>query len=843
MSTPSNLPHQVTSFIGREHQMAEVRRLLGDTRLLTLTGTGGSGKTRLASEVASCLMQEGSYPDGVWFVDLSSLSDPAFVPQDIASALGVREQPGRSLMATLLDHLKPQRTLLVLDNCEHLIAASKALAGTLLRYCPHLTLLATSRQTLAVGGEVAWRVPSLSLPDPDQAQALSPASLSQYEALQLFVERARFRRPNLEISPQDVQRIAQICYQLNGIPLAIELAAARVSVLSVEGIATRLDLALRLLTGGDATAPPRQQTLKALLDWSYDLLSEREQKLLSALSVFAGGCDLDAATSVWDPDADEFEVIELLSQLVDKSLVIMEEKSGEVRYRLLETIRQYTADKLIVRHEVADVRNRYLDWYLNLAERADQGIESAQQIEWLDRIEKEHDNLRAAISWALDSGCGGDGVAGGPGGKAEKGVGLAAALWQFWDRRGYWSEGRERLAAALELVGGSVTPVRAKVLSGAGSLARNQGDYEQALTFYETALQVYEQLGDKRGLAGAYAGLGLIANDHRDVARVSEFYEKSLVLYRELGDQTNVAKLLNNWGHTLLGHGDYVRARYLFEEGLAVSLQLGNKRFITSLLLNQGEVARLQSDYESAKSLYERALVLAHEAGDKWLIGNISYNLGHVAQHHEQHEQAAALFREGLALMKELGHKRDITVGLAGLAGAIAQAQQQPHNAALLFGAVDAALEAIGTGLDAVDQAEFESSLATVRAQLDPQAFAQAWAEGHTLSLPQAAELALQPPDRQLALKTREAGATPESEDALPHALDAGLVATYPDGLTVREVEVLRLVAAGLSNPQMAERLALSHHTVQAHVRSIYSKIGVTSRSAATRYAIEHKLV
>jgi len=385
---PNNLPRQLTSFIGREREMAEVKRLLTTTRLLTLTGSGGCGKTRLALQVAADLVEE--FANGVWLVELAALTDPALVPQAVASALGVREEPGRPLLATLSDYLKAKRLLLLLDNCEHLVAACAYLAEALLRACPHLRILATSREALNIAGETVWRVPSLSLPD--LLHLPSVEHLTQYEAVRLFIERALISRPDFVLTSQGAPSVAQVCHRLDGIPLAIELAAARVKVLSVEQIAARLDNRFRLLTSGSRTALPRQKTLRAAIDWSYDLLSETERMVLRRLSVFAGGWTLEAAEAICVGEGIEWhEVLDPLMQLVDKSLVMMEEQGGTVRYRLLETVRQYGRDKLPASGEADVVRGRHRDWYLALAERAEPELLGSNQAVWLERLETEHD--------------------------------------------------------------------------------------------------------------------------------------------------------------------------------------------------------------------------------------------------------------------------------------------------------------------------------------------------------------------------------------------------------------------------------------------------------------------
>ena len=414
----NNLPQQLTSFIGREREIAEIKRLLSTTRLLTLTGMGGSGKTRLAIQVASDLSCE--YPAGAWFVDLAALSDADFVPQAVASAVGLREELGSFITPMLLEYIRPRKLLLVLDNCEHLVAACAELADTLLRECPGLTLLATSREILGLSGEVAWPVPPLASPDPTDMVPL--ASLAGYEAVQLFVVRATFGGPSFKVTVENSQAIAELCRQLDGLPLALELAAARVKVLSVEQIVTRLDERFKLLTSNGSNARPHQQTLLALMNWSYDLLPDQEQALLRALAVFAGGFSLEAIQAVCAVEIDQYEVIDLLGHLVDKSLVVMEEKEGEARYRLLETVRQYALDKLKAKGEMLPTYKAYNNWCLQLAVQARQELVGSNQIQWLNRLELEHDNLRAVLDWNV---------------RVEQNAEVAllycCSLWRFWN--------------------------------------------------------------------------------------------------------------------------------------------------------------------------------------------------------------------------------------------------------------------------------------------------------------------------------------------------------------------------------------------------------------------------
>ena len=495
---PNNLPVQLTSFIGREREMAEAKRLLEATRLLTLTGPGGTGKTRLSLQLATDVLD--AFPAGVWLVELAPLSDPALVPQTVASVLGVREQPGRPLVDTLIDYLRAKSILLVLDNCEHLIDACAQLATNLLSACPRIKILPSSREALGVAGETAYRVPSLSLPD---ARHSTPEALRQSEAVLLFVERAQAAQPHFALTAQNLSAVAQICQRLDGIPLALELAAARVRLFTVEQIAARLDDRFRLLTGGSRTALPRQQTLSALIDWSYDLLSEAEREALARFSVFSGGWMFESAEAVIGP-----ETLDLLSHLVDKSLVVAEEiaQAGETRYRLLETIRQYARDKLFESGRVSTARDLHLAAYLQLAAQAEPMLEGTQMLGWLDRLEIELDNIRAALEWALER-------------NPETALQLAVSLTAFWRSRGYLTEGRRwlvesmtRLTALPHTEGEAARAhlaLRAKGLSAAGTMAFALGELNAARAWLDESAALARQIGEQRTLGGALGMLGL----------------------------------------------------------------------------------------------------------------------------------------------------------------------------------------------------------------------------------------------------------------------------------------------------------------------------------------------
>ncbi len=689
---PNNLPRQLTSFVGREREIAEVKRLLPTTGVLMLTGSGGCGKTRLALEVAADLID--TYPDGVWLVELAALAEPDLVLHTLAAALGVREAPGRALLATLIDYLQTRDLLLVLDNCEHLLAACASLVESLARACPRLRVLATSREPLGIPGETVWRVPSLSLPEPGQAPSVD--HLLQYEATRLFIERATSGQPGFTPASHNADAVAAVCRRLDGIPLAIELAAARMRVLSVEQIAERLDNRFRLLTGGGRTALPRQQTLRGTLDWSYDLLSQKEQALLRRLSVFAGGWTLEAVEAVCTGDGvDATEILDLMTELVFKSLVLMDAPEGQPRYRLLETIRQYGRDRLDESGETSGVRKRHLHWYLRLAEQAEPELTGADQSMWLDRLEEEHDNLRAALEWSKAAPESGD-----------VGLRLARGLWLFWYVRGHYSEGRAWLETMLARSRGASASERAKALTGTGFLAYRQGDYSGSIRFCTESLNAFRALGDQSGMAQVLYVMGLVA-EHQ---------------------------------------GDYDRAKSLLMESLDLGTQAGDKRRMAISLNTIGEVARCQGDYAAARVSYEESLALRRDVGDKRGIAIALGNLGHVALYQTDYERAAMLFKEALGLARQLVDKLGIAEYLAGLGG-VAAAERRYGRAARLLGAADHLLGVLGTFFEPPDRVEYERSIAATRTGLDEAAFAAAWAEGRGMTLDQAIQHALSDED------------------------------------------------------------------------------------------------
>jgi predicted ATPase/class 3 adenylate cyclase len=743
---PNNLPRQLTSFVGRTKELGEINTLLQRTSLLTLTGSGGAGKTRLALQVAAEMIE--SFPNGVWLVELTALTDPALVTQTAAMAIGVHEEH-RPLIQTLVDYLRPRSLLLLLDNCEHVLTASAELVQTLLQHCPTLRILATSQEGLGIAGETVYRVPSLTMPDPGHLPPVE--QLTGFESIRLFVDRAAASRPGFALTAGTAGAVAQICARLEGIPLAIELAAARVKALSVDEIATRLADRFRLLTLGSRSAPARHQTLRAALDWSYDLLGEKERLLLQRLSVFAGGWTLGGAEAICsDKDCPEGEVLDVLTRLVDRSLVVVGELGQDTWYRLLETVRLYAREKLEEGGDAEAVRRRHRDWYMQFVETAEPELQGPALESWLRRLEAEHDNVRAALEWCRTSES-----------NPEYGLRLAGAMWHFWEVRGYWTEGREWLEGALKRAADLTVPPRAKALTGAANLAFFQGDFARASALGTESLALGRKLGDKRAIASCLNILGLEACRLEKYDQAARLGEESLALSQEVGDTWGAAGAHLILGLVARGAGDYARAAPLLEEGVNQFRRLGDK-WATALAVNDlGLVLREMGEYDRAHKLLEEGLALFRELGDRWGIGFSLANLGIVAWNRAQHDQAAALFNESLNLRKVLGDRRGISTALTGLA-VVATAQGRPESSAILFGAAEALRDALGIPPPPFIRDDYNRHLGGVRASLDEPVFAAAWQRGRAMTMEQAIEYA-QAMQMPVAPARNEAPATPQT--------------------------------------------------------------------------------
>ena len=627
-STPHNLPAQLTSFIGREAELVQVRQLMaGGTRLLTLTGPGGTGKTRLAVQAATELLEQ--YPDGAWWVELAPVVDSALIPQTVAAVVGLKEELDRPLLTTLVDHLRRQRSLLILDNCEHLIQAAAQFAEGLLQACPEVSILATSREILGVPGERPFLVPPLTTPAP--RAIIAAADLLKYEAVRLFVERAAFVAPDFVFTAGNAPAVVQICQRLDGIPLAIALAAARLRILPVEQIAARLDNAFRLLTGGSRTALPRHQTLQALIDWSYSLLTPNEGVLLRRLAVFHGGWTLEAAEAICTDDAlvAPTEVFELLARLIDKSLVLVarSEQGRSARYRLLETIRQYASAKLAESGEADSIRQRHAAFYFNLAETGAPSMPSAHtDMGWLNRLETENGNLRAALSWSLGT------------------------------------IGSER---AISLGGSGDIRTSAWALNRLGWAARERGDYAIARSRLEQSLAVYRELGDRLGIAWTANTLGEVLLMQNELAAARACLDESLAIARELGETAGIGWALNHLGHVALRRGDLEQARQLQQASLeAFESQGATERGLAWALHDLGEIALAASDAPLARQFLIRSIEKANHAKDGAVIAWCLAGLAGVATLTGEPGQGAWFWGAAEAL-RQRGALREAPAGAA----------------------------------------------------------------------------------------------------------------------------------------------------------------------------------
>jgi predicted ATPase/tRNA A-37 threonylcarbamoyl transferase component Bud32 len=763
------LPIQLTPFIGREQEVAAAGHLLRreEVRLLTLTGPGGIGKTRLSLQMAAELSE--SFAGGVFFVDLAPLRNPALVLSTIAQTLSIQEAAGQSLLERLKEGLRQKQLLLLLDNFEQVLSAAVQVAD-LLAACPRLKVLVTSRERLHVRVEHEFAVPPLALPDLRHLADL--AALSRAEAVALFLERAQATKPDFQLTPANARAIAEICTRLDGLPLAIELAAARIKFLPPSALLARLGQRLQVLTSGARDMPARHQTLRHTIAWSYDLLDTQEQRLFRRLAVFVGGCTLEAveavSTAVGDTDAN---VLEGMASLLDKSLLQQtEQDSGEPRFAMLETIREYGLETLTSGGEVEATREAHAVYYLALAEQAEPQLNGPQQISWFERLEREHDNLRAALSWFLEPGADRQ--------SSELGLRLSGALSRFWEISGYASEGRRWLDRALDESHGVRSALRAKALMGAGQLATMQDDFDQAEALCGEGLTLYRELGDRRGSATALSSLGLAAMMRSNYAAARALLEEALALFREVGDTGGRASALHHLASVLFYQGEYARAQALLEESLVLSRVVGDVQshaaslmLLGWVLLFQGDLARahpcleesfavsrkvgykrnlglsiyflgvvtlIQGDVTAARSLLEESLVLFKEVGERGRIAEVLLGLGVLLSFSQgDYAAARALMEESLKIALELNYKWDIAGCLEGLAAVVA-AQGEPVRAVWFMSAAQALRQAIRTPLPSLSQAGHEFTMASVRTQLGEQAFDAAWAEGRAMTPEQA---------------------------------------------------------------------------------------------------------
>ena len=682
-----NLPYQLTSFVGREQEITQLEELVTANRLVALTGAGGAGKTRLAVEVASRLID--AFADGVWLVELAALSDPRLVPQAVAQALEVKEQPTRPVVETLSDHLASKKLLLVLDNAEHLLEASVHLVDEIVRRSPDITVLVTSRERLGMTGELTYRVPSLTVPG--TSETLTPETALRCEGVRLFVERAKLVCPDFALAAENASSVASICARLDGMPLAIELAAARVRSMSVDELGERLDQRFALLTDGSRAALPRHRTLRSMIDWSYDLLTEREQAMLGRVSVFAGGWTLASAEQVCAGNGiDATDVLEQLTFLVDKSLVVTDELAGATRYRMLETVRQYAQDRLRDSGEQGQWRGSHLACFVALGSEFNKEVMGTKQQAWLARIASEHDNLRAALAWATEA-------------SPLEGLRLATNLDVFWRVRGYLAEGREWLARLLDVVPIDVrTRLHARGLYAAALLAILQGDYA--------------------------AGKRLL--------------QESLVLFREIDDPKNAARALDSLAYLAIEQGEYPEAEALAREAVDLLRATGGGQGLCFTLSHLAIALHGRGEWAAAHEFYEESLVMARELGTPWEIGTALKEIGLAECDEGRCDLALKHLAEGMTILHGLGDRPVVIESLEGLAG-VAAATVAPRRAARLWGAADALRQEMGGAMSAHQRIAYERQVKPVRAILTAEAFDQAWDGGRAMSLDHAVRYAL----------------------------------------------------------------------------------------------------
>ena len=776
----ASLPASLSSFVGRALEVAAVAALLRgeDARLVTLSGPGGVGKTRLALRVAADLAAE--FADGAAFVDLSSIRDPELVAAAVAHALGLLDTRDRPITAALRAHLATKRSLLVLDNFEHVLAAAP-LVGDLLAACPRLAVLVTSRARLRLSGERVFPVPPLTLPGGSETAPV--ADLLAADAVSLFVARAEGTDPNFALTPENARAVVALCRRLDGLPLAIELAAARTNVLRPAALLARLSRRLPLLAGGPRDLPARQQTLRAAIAWSHDLLCPGEQVLFRRLAVFAGGCALEAAEAVaGGPGTDGTEVLEGITSLVENSLLRGEDgPAGEPRFAMLETVREFALERLAESGEADDVRGRHAAWCLAFAERAETGLTGDGGDRWLDRLEAELDNLRAALTWLLERGDG------------EAGLRLASAPWFFWEARGGLAEGRSWLERALAAtaVETDIATVseRARALGLLGWIASNQGDFGLANRLQDNLARSRER-GDARGAALSLFALADAASERNERERAVGLFSQALPLFREIGDRVHEAMTLLCLGAVARRQGDEDRAVAHLEQGMDASRAIGFALGTAVALNNLGRIARRRGEDARATDLYRESLALCWGLRDRWAVAYVLIELA-----------------------------------------SLAAARGQPERAARLFGAAETLREAVGvpvvpSGAQMVGT-DYATTVATVRAQLGEGSFAAAWAAGRALPL------------EQVVAEAAEA-----TSDRQPTAAPSSVAASANDpGLTPRELEVLRLLAAGRTDKEIAAALFISRRTAQGHVAGIFAKLGVNTRTAAAAAALGAGLV
>jgi len=777
-----NLPVPLSSFIGRKHEIGKVIQLVLAHRLVTLTGAGGSGKTRLALKSAQGLV--GKFKHGTWFVDLASLDEASFIPDKIASTLNINKQSKETILDSLTAYLLTCQILIILDNCEHLVAGCAEIAESLLQKSPELHILTTSRELLGIPSEVTWVVPPLTLP----SQETSSKSANQKnilkqvqdsESVQLFVERARSKNPDFTLTVDNSESIAEICNRLDGMPLAIELASAQVRSLSVQEITQRLNQRFQFLTSGSRNAPLRQRTLMAAIDWSYTLLTTKEQAMLQRLSIFTGGASLEAMEVVCiGGEIGSVDVLEIISHLVDKSLVTASRlKRGETRYRLLETIREYALGKLVESQGMESIKDRHLDYYLQLAEELWMKIRGPEYFVWVERSETELDNLRAALGWALKSQ------------NADRGLRLVSSLAPIWFTYGHFREGRDWLEKALQHRRGALPTsiARALLILGLMLIGKEGRDLDRAGMALDESLDLYQEADDKQGISDALNYLGLRAMHTQDLAEAKRFLNESLALRHEIGDAWGIGHTLQNFAPIALQEGDYESAKTYAEETIAWFERAGSQHRVALNLMDFAYIAELEGDLT----------------------------------------RAVNLMTESILKLAPYNKLIDIADGLEELA-ALEFKREDLKRAALLYGAVQTLREThhVPIWLDFGLQ-DSKKILTKVQESLSERAFVRFWGKGRAMNLEQVLEFLQQGSNEPTVLNAEEKSSLPSMRAGSTVEEKAWFQ------LTARERDVMRLLAEGHSNLDIAQKLFLSGKTVRNYISNIYRKLQISSRGEA----------